>query len=65
MKSDYSFYNALETVQIVELTLVLAVETYGTNQVCCSMDYVTVDPAASIIGWSERELEVKAVKHDK
>jgi hypothetical protein len=48
----------LETVRLVELTLVLAIETYSTeSNAVCGMDYINVvDGDAQIIGWSEREL---------
>lgn len=51
----------LETVRLVEVTLVLAIETYSTESVAvCGMDYVDVPGGndAQLIGWSERELSV-------
>lgn len=49
----------LETVRLVEVTLVLAIETYTTGPVAvCGMDYLDVPKGsdAQLIGWSEREL---------
>lgn len=51
----------LETVRLVEVTLVLAIETYSTESVAvCGMDYIDVPPGndAQLIGWSERELTI-------
>jgi hypothetical protein len=50
---------ALETVKLVEVTLVLSIETYGAQQMLCGMDYITVHDEAQVLGWSERDLEVK------
>jgi hypothetical protein len=51
---------ALETVKLVELTIVVAIETYGTDQHgVCPMDYITASHDAEIVGWSERTLSVK------
>jgi hypothetical protein len=50
---------ALETVKLIEVTLVLAIETYGTEQMFCGMDYLVVQDEAQVLGWSERELEVR------
>ena len=50
---------ALETVKLIEVTLVLAIETYGTEQMFCGMDYIVLQDEAQMLGCSERELEVK------
>jgi len=50
---------ALETVKLIEVTLVLAIETYGSEQMLCGMDYIKTEDEAQVLGWSERELEVK------
>ena len=50
---------ALETVKLVEVTLVLSIETYGGNQTLCGMDYITVHDDAQVLGCSECDLEVK------
>jgi hypothetical protein len=51
---------ALETTKLVELTIVIAIETYGTdNDGVCAMDYITANHEAEIVGWSERTLTVK------
>lgn len=50
---------ALETVKLIEVTLVLSIETYGTQQMFCGMDYIVVQDEAQVLGWSERELEVR------
>ena len=48
---------ALETVKLVELTIVIAIETYGTNHDgVCAMDYITASHEAEIVGWNERTL---------
>ena len=53
---------ALETVKLVEVTVVLAIETYTDreNTTVCGMDYINVEPGcdAQIIGWTERLLNV-------
>lgn len=50
---------ALETTKLVEVTLVLAIETYSDNHDgVCGMDYITASGEAQIIGWSEQTLEV-------
>lgn len=49
----------LETVKLIEVTLVLAIETYSTESVAvCGMDYLDIPTGseAQLIGWSEREL---------
>lgn len=49
---------ALSTTKLVEVTLVLAIETYSDNHDgVCGMDYITAGDEAQIIGWSERTLE--------
>ena len=49
---------ALETTKLVEVTLVLAIETYSDNHDgVCAMDYITTASEADIIGWDERTLE--------
>ena len=50
---------ALETVRLIEVTLVLAIETYGSEQMLCGMDYIVLQDEAQMLGCSERELEVK------
>jgi hypothetical protein len=50
---------ALETVKLVEVTLVLSIETYGGNQTLCGMDHIVVQDEAQVLGWSERDLEIK------
>ena len=48
---------ALETTKLVELTNVIAIETYGTNHDgVCAMDYITASHEAEIVGWNERTL---------
>ena len=48
---------ALETVKLVELTIVIAIETYGTeHNGICAMDYITASHEAEIVGWNERTL---------
>lgn len=51
---------ALQTVKFVELTVVLAIETYEKAQMplVSAMDFVNFDVDASIIGWNERDLTV-------
>jgi hypothetical protein len=49
---------ALETTKLVEVTLVLAIETYVTDHDgICGMDFITAGDEAQVIGWSERTLE--------
>lgn len=49
---------ALATTKLVEITLVLAIETYSDNHDgVCAMDYITTAGEANIIGWDERTLE--------
>ena len=49
---------ALATTKLVEITLVLAIETYSDNhEGVCAMDYITTASEADIIGWTERTLE--------
>lgn len=48
---------ALEETTLVEVTVVLAISTYGNDHVC-GMDYLKPVDSAEIIGWSERELVV-------
>lgn len=49
---------ALETTKLVELTIVIAVETYGTeHDGVCGMDYITTGDDARVIGCAERTLE--------
>jgi len=50
---------ALETVRLIEVTLVLSIETYGAEQMFCGMDYIKTEDEAQVLGWSERELEVR------
>jgi hypothetical protein len=50
---------ALETVKLIEVTLVLAIETYGSEQMLCGMDYIVLQDEAQMLGCSERELEIK------
>ena len=49
---------ALETVKLIEVTLVLSIETYGTQQMFCGMDYIVVQDEAQVLGCSERELQI-------
>jgi hypothetical protein len=50
---------ALATTKLVELTIVIAIETYETNHDgVCAMDYVTAGDEAQIVGWNERTLTV-------
>jgi len=53
---------ALETVKLIEVTLVLSIETYGAKQMFCGMDYITVHDDAQVLGCSERDLEVKPIE---
>lgn len=50
---------ALATTKLVEITLVLAIETYSDNHdAVCAMDYIcTTATEANIIGWHEQTLE--------
>ena len=48
---------ALKEVIIVEVTLVLALPSY--YDALSSIDYITVHEEAQVLGWSERELEIK------
>jgi len=49
---------ALETTKLIEITLVVAIETYTTDHDgVCAMDYITAGDEAQIIGWHERTLE--------
>ena len=48
---------ALATVKLIEITLVVAIETYSeNNEGVCAMDYITTSHEAEIIGWDERTL---------
>jgi len=48
---------ALATVKLIEITLVVAIETYCENHdTVCAMDYITASHEAEIIGWNERTL---------
>ena len=48
---------AIEEVKLVEITLVLALPSY--YDALCGIDYIVVNDEAQVLGWSERELEVK------
>lgn len=49
---------ALATTKLVEITLVLAIETYSDNHDgVCAMDYISTAGEAQIIGWDTRTLE--------
>ena len=49
---------ALATTKLVEITLVLAIETHGApHDMVCAMDYITTPSEVRIIGWSEKTLE--------
>jgi hypothetical protein len=48
----------LETTTLVEVTLVLAIENYGSGENLCGMEYITTAAEAQVIGWSERTLKV-------
>jgi hypothetical protein len=51
---------ALEEVKLVEVTLVLAEVTLVLHTThLCGMDYIVVHDEAQLLGWSERDLEVK------
>ena len=50
----------MATVQLIELTVVVAIETYVEGSDVSAMDYVTVASEAQIIGWHERELGITA-----
>ena len=52
---------ALQTVKLVELTVVLAIETYEEAQLpmVSAMDFVNFDVDVNVIGWHERDLEVR------
>jgi len=58
---------ALETVKLIELTLVVAIETYTPdNDHVCAMEYIKTEADAEVIGWSEQVLTVTpANKGDK
>lgn len=57
---------ALDTIKLTELTLVVSMENVlVSNQMFCAMDYIKVDEGAQIIGWSERDLEIKVVKNNE
>lgn len=48
---------ALATTKLIEITLVVAIETYDENHDgVCAMDYITANHEAEIIGWNERTL---------
>lgn len=53
--------NSLHHVKLIELTLVLAIETYDCTQLSSvsAIDFVNLDLDATIIGFSERDLEVR------
>jgi hypothetical protein len=45
----------LATTKLVELTMLVAIETYDGNFVGVSaMDYITTESDAKVIGWDER-----------
>jgi hypothetical protein len=49
---------ALATTKLVEITLVIAIETYSDNHDgVCAMDYITTSNDAHIIAWDEQTLE--------
>jgi len=49
---------ALATTKLVEVTLVLAIETYSDeHDGVCGMDYITTGDDARVIGCSEQILE--------
>ena len=52
---------ALQTVKLVELTVVLAIETYEEAQLplVSAMDFVNFGVDVNVIGWHERDLEVR------
>ena len=56
---------ALETVKLVEVTLVLSIETYGAERMLCGMDYIVVHDEAQVLGCSERDLEVKPKEEEQ
>lgn len=54
---------ALETIKLMEVTLIIgkSFDTVSEKKMFCAMDYITVHDGVQIIGWSERDLEVKVV----
>jgi hypothetical protein len=45
----------LETTKLIEITMLIAVDTYDGNCVGVSaMDYITTASEAQVIGWTER-----------
>lgn len=52
--------NPLHTVKLIELTLVLAIETYDGTQLplVSAMDFVNFEGDATVIGFSERDLKL-------
>jgi len=51
----------------MEVTLIIgkSFDTVSEKKMFCAMDYITVNDDAQIIGWSERDLEVKVVDNDE
>lgn len=50
---------ALETTKLVEVTLVIAIETYGINPDMVSpMDYIEVHGEGQLIGYTTQDLQV-------
>lgn len=51
---------ALQTVKFVELTVVLAIETYEVADMplVSARDFVNFDADANVIGWNEQDLTV-------
>ena len=58
--SESQLNKIMATVQLIELTLVVAIETYVESSDVSAMDYLTVASEAQIIGWHERELGITA-----
>lgn len=58
---------ALETVKLVELTVVVAIETFSTEPAhhLCAFDYVNFAADATVLGWSERDLELNYIEREE
>jgi hypothetical protein len=53
----------METVKLVEVTLVLAIETYSADNhdMVSGLDYIEITPEAHLIGWAERDMAISPV----
>ena len=50
---------AIENIKLVEVTIVIAVQTFDGNEMVSGMDYISVDDAwATVVGWDERDLMI-------